>query len=639
MYGVGDRGQKTSLLGSAQTNASGRFSLELSSPAGHPLLAVTSGGTYVDEISGKQVPASPGQLLETLATPGSRSAVLTPLTTFATSRALQAASTGEPLGLSIAVSYSAIARMFDRQTISAVVPAVVTSRQSLAQSNWRGRQQGIELASLDQEANHLGVSDLALVDAMAQDISDGNFDGKKGSTPIEIGDPTPLPSDPIDLFTGFLCGYSSISPYLLPYLPACPGGEVPDPFPIKIDGPSTLEFLAGAHVTVYDGIPNQHGSLEDDIAGGTGPYTCSGAFPLPEFSWRPLCTIVYDGTALLSDGEAELSSYPFTFTVTDSAGHKVQVQDMTVGVIALPPTIKALHYSLECMVGVPCDIPVASASGGVRSDGKDSYDFTGDVNPPLMAPTLMRADTPPRLSGGYNAIPQLGLDIETEGNEAYLAGTPKHAGTHTIQELCVTDSSGSVACLNHAVTVEVLPAATAIAPSPTMTAPTIGTRKYDLKIQISWTGTDSANDQDSLSGSGSGTVIVQSVKGVGEASGSASIQWSDTLSWDSPCSGPTSDSGVERDTLVGVLSSTNKDQVDVSIGPSTAALAAPPEVPESCPYSGTSSVAVPTPFGLFPNGGALSLNLDDSQPQSFTASDTSYSANHGTITITVTPAR
>ena len=436
VYELKSDGQTGALLASTTTDAGGYYTVSASiglAPSSS-LLVTTTGGSSVDEISGKPTQAGPGDSLKTIVTPGGDYALLTPLTTIAASRTTSLIAAGNSADNSIAVSYGAIARQYNLETLIAIDPAVVSDPQSVKVSGITARQMGLILAGLDEEAATFGATDFGLVNALARDISDGTFDGKEGATQIIVGDP-PLPPDAATLKLEEAISKFTASPINASHLPT----------PQIVQQPANINLGPGVLFVASPGLPafadGQAGSAPINPGGGTAPISCtvtSGIMPV-EFVLLPDCSVQYSGVPVLGTSTMRITD-AFTVTMSDSSKPSQSVNfDLRITITGKPPAVTAIDGTCP-QVHKSCTVVIATATGK-----NPPFYFSGD-------------------SFG-NGAPPMGMIIGLDGK---LTGTPSGTGAYTF-DVCATDVVGAQACTPTTVTIEG-PSSPSAPPAPPATA-------------------------------------------------------------------------------------------------------------------------------------------------------------------------
>lgn len=425
------------------------------------LLMTTSGGSYVDEITHKQFSAGSNDSLKTVISPGATRASLTPMTTFAAARAQALAASGDPLSDSVAISYAAVARQYNLTSIADLYPEIadVPPDQQVETASYESRQLGLELAGFDQEAGTLGVTDFGLTDAVAEDMSDGDLDGKDGAQPVLVDGTAPLPADATT--KGLQAGIDSFS--------ASPANVTKLASPqIALEAPH-IDLTATGGLALYvwtsvlpaflDGAP---ATAPISSRGGTPPITCvveDGQLPAG-FTLLSDCSVHYDGRSVLGAGHM-LVSAAFTVRMSDASKPMQSVTaELRITVLTKPPTI--FPQPGKCAVaGQPCTTLVATATGGV---------------PPYMfyeqgGPLGMFMET---LDTTRTSHPDLG---DLQGNQGWLydrsiapALAATREGVYSFK-VCVVDDVGFETCAPTTLTVGPGPSPSETTESPPPGAP------------------------------------------------------------------------------------------------------------------------------------------------------------------------
>lgn len=299
VYQLLSNGQPGALLASAVTDRNGHYAATVSRGGHDTLLVVTSGGSYVDEITKQTMTASVHDALRTVLSSAASYASLTPLTTMATARALVLAAHGDSVRDAVAVSYTAMARAYSLPSLADLYPtsADIPPEQQAQVSDFRSRQLGLVLAGLDQVAHNLGVSDFALTAALAQDASDGLLDGRADGRPVMIAPSIPLPDDAANRQLQRAMDGFAASPANQTHLPA-PLIALQAP---RIEPSGLLGFYVWT--TALPAFVNGSPAVAPiQASGGAQPYSCAlvgGSLP-PHFGLSPDdCTVHYDGTPVL----------------------------------------------------------------------------------------------------------------------------------------------------------------------------------------------------------------------------------------------------------------------------------------------------------------------------------------------------
>lgn len=179
IYAVDSNGDRGELLATTTTSADGSYSVLVDYTGA--IEVVISGGSYVDEATGTTVTLGTGDEMASLVANVSvdNQITVSPLTTIAAEYAASNASQGLETAISNANAKVANAFGIADVDISSVNPADLTSSLGV-NIGQNAKDYGAILAGISQIAvdNGLSASDvLDLVDEMAQDFSDGQFDG------------------------------------------------------------------------------------------------------------------------------------------------------------------------------------------------------------------------------------------------------------------------------------------------------------------------------------------------------------------------------------------------------------------------------------------------------------------------------
>jgi hypothetical protein len=487
-------------LASAVTDKNGFYGLSVWRSPGTALLLRSSGGSYVDEISGQSISAGPNDSLSAIlsaAIPATDAASapageeptslepltsLTPLSTFATQRAQVLIGAGDPIDDSILVSYGAVARQYDLASLTDVYPDIANLALDAQPEGplYASRQLGLILAGLDQEANTLGVSEFALTGAIAQDISDGDLDGQIGSSPIMVNGTVQLPADATSakLQAGINIVGASVSN--LTYLPT------PELSPWVSSPIVLLRGLGDIGVYVWNPslpafVDGHAGVSAIQTGGGSGQVTCVLADgELPAHFWLSDCQIHYGGVPVLMSGHAWTSS-PFSVKVSDtSMPSQSTTAIFQISVIVGPPEIKTENH--ECPpAGQPCSVRVATARGGVSPYVFFASSYVGGRYPLGMFMKTIN-------SGGTMKTPALGDLGGDEGWMYDLSLAPSISATRAGKysfEVCAVDYDGFAACDKAAIIVP-----PALTPSPALsTPPPASAGENPAPAGESWDGT------------------------------------------------------------------------------------------------------------------------------------------------------
>jgi hypothetical protein len=443
VWEIGKDGKAGALLGTTTTDQNGRYALDVERHPGSTLLVTTSGGTYEDQAFLKPTQAGNQDSLRTVLPVGATDGLLTPLTTMAAARTQVLMGNGQEAGASYDISYSAVARQYNLESIDSINLAVANDPVEVAGEATAAREEGLVLSGLDAESYSLKVSNLQLADALAQDLSDGNLDGKQGDQEVNMdvaGTPVALPAD---------AGLAGLQQGIDTFAAAKGNATHLDAPQISLMAPDIQLNTGGLYVTsnalpaFIDGVA---ASVRISGSGGTPPYSCTltgGALP-EHFSLVAGCQITYDGTKVLGSSTKRVVG-PFEFTMQDTPkdGAKMQTVKFEIPGITLvgpPPKIVAMGGNCKAAT-VQCTVTAAHASGG---------------SPPYFFQYGMLTDSP------------LGMFVSTSGADALLKGKPAAAGTYDF-EVCVTDLGGAQGCTLAPLVEVVVGEAPSPSPSPVPT--------------------------------------------------------------------------------------------------------------------------------------------------------------------------
>lgn len=423
-YALNPDGSRGRLLGSTMTDAKGAYTVNLDPAPTGPFLAVASGGVYVDEWTGITTPFDPNDVLTAALPAGTQRATVNPVTHIAATRALVLAGQGVDLATAVDAVNASVAGIYQIPSTYGVIPAPATNGDELSLATWIERTYGIILGGMAQLASSLNVRAIDLGMALADDLSDGVFDGMRGDQVIRVptigGGTIPLPphagtwdlQKAIDLFV-----VSDVNRTNLTHVQISA-----DPAPVGIGLNTAGRFYVNSTV-LPAWTENQFGSAQLDASGGVPPYFCalsSGALPAGIL----LNGCVLSGTPpVLAGGSTMSISTPFTVTISDSASPPASADvGLHVTILRAGPTVIPIEGF--CVVNALCKTLVAAAEGGT---------------PPYYFTHGTFASSPP----------PLGTAILTSGE---LSGTIKTEGTFEFR-VCAVDLVGASNCGSTWVTV------------------------------------------------------------------------------------------------------------------------------------------------------------------------------------------
>ena len=363
-YALTSKGGRGVKLKAVMTDVNGYFKAKLDPAPIAPFLIEATGGSFVDEATGETVSMTTPDILTAAVKPGTKVAMVTPLTHFASVRARAMAKAGVPLKAAINAAYAGVARQYDLMNIGTIIPVAANDEEAIKIASLDQRNYGLVLAGLSQEALDLNVRIMDLVAALAEDLSDGTFDGMKGTTPITVptigSDPIPLPAtagtsdlqSAINSFAASLLNKTSIAEKQITL----------DPVPVDMNGAGVFYVTSTALPAWHSG---QAGAVTLTAKGGKTPYHCAladGSTLPPGFSITDSC--VLSGTAeILPGGTTMRITPPFTIVMRDSATSPASANvELRVTIVADGPVITT--HNATIFKGIPCDVSLASADSG-----------------------------------------------------------------------------------------------------------------------------------------------------------------------------------------------------------------------------------------------------------------------------------
>ena len=176
-------------LATAITSATGSYSLTLPSGTTGAILLTSTGGSFIDDVTGKTVNAPPlSALLPNVSGTAPVTAQLTPLTTLAAQVALATSSATNPVGTVAAAINTAIGAEFGGQSDIVGTPLVdVATAGCAAAASQASVDASLVLAGINQLAATNNVSSTDLIEAILVDIqSDNAFDGTASGVALTV---------------------------------------------------------------------------------------------------------------------------------------------------------------------------------------------------------------------------------------------------------------------------------------------------------------------------------------------------------------------------------------------------------------------------------------------------------------------
>jgi hypothetical protein len=420
-------------LGTGTTDANGNYSVTLTPRPTGPVIIVASGGTYTEDATGALTTlGASDQFTEIVSASSIVSGTLTahvnPLSHIASSL-VQAASGTINLDNAITMAKGVLGQQYGISVtdLSSNVPVSASNPSISAPPSMNQRQGGIVLAGISKLAESMGVRTVDLIKALADDYSDGKFDGKKGSVSITVpkiagGPPATLTANTAvtDLqtsMTSFLASAQNKS-----------GLTTPPPVnPQPLQAVNLSLNTAGLVFVKTDVLPafttGVTSSVNLQATGGTPPYNWTNLTNCPTAAVSSAGVLTATG-ATLGAGSSIAFSNPCEVTVTDTRGQQAKFS-FRITTVAAAPTINTV--AAQMTTGVAGQVVVATASGG----------------------------TPPYFFyKGTGQFPPLGTSVITSADHSsgLVSGKPTTAGTYTF-DVCVADLSRTEKCKSTTVTV------------------------------------------------------------------------------------------------------------------------------------------------------------------------------------------
>lgn len=427
-YALNADGSKAAQLGTTVSDTKGNYTVTLTPAPTTPFLAETSGGTYVDEVTGLNVVLSATDKLTAVLPVGTTRATVTPLTHIAAARAQALAAGGTPLATAVDSSNTGVATQYGIADIVATLSPAANNATSVATASRDERIYALVLAGIVQQASSVGVRAIDLANALAEDAKDGILDGNNGAVAITVptiaGGSWPLPAT-----AGTTDVQTAINAFIVSINNQTKLTQVNIPLtPVNL-GVNTAGGLYSSFPVLPTVVSGQDYTATLTATGGTPPYTCAlktGSLDLPSgyYLVPSTCQIASTTVATLPVLTTSISS-PFTITLTDSAIPPASVDIVELRVTTVPPKPTFTPVAGMMTVNVQGSTPVATAATG----GASPYYFAHD-------------------SFAYGAHP-VGTAMDVNGN---LSGTPSQTGVFNFK-VCVIDLVGAKNCQMTSVTV------------------------------------------------------------------------------------------------------------------------------------------------------------------------------------------
>lgn len=196
-----DAGTRGARLGGGKTDSDGRYGIDIVAPSGPVLIEVT-GGTYIEEASGKNVTLQDGQVLRSVAMYESGQPLqvtISPLTHVAAALAEYRVARGTTVATAVNDAIADVSAAFG-VNVRDVLPNVITDARNVTTQMSDGHFYGFVLAGLSDwtrvasERNnveaHTTYTSMAFAQTMYQDIrADGALDGRgvdRNGNPISL---------------------------------------------------------------------------------------------------------------------------------------------------------------------------------------------------------------------------------------------------------------------------------------------------------------------------------------------------------------------------------------------------------------------------------------------------------------------
>jgi hypothetical protein len=427
-------GSKGGFLGNALTDANGEFSVTLMVSTTYSILAEASGGSYVNEISGRTDSLLSTDILTAVFSASATGVAVTPLTHMAAARAMTLAAAGMPLASAVEAANIGVAQQYQLMNVLEIFPVAINDAAHMAISGREERNYGIVLAAFTQVAADLNVRPIDLATAFAEDMGDGILDSLSDGNPIQV--PT---------IAGQIATTErmALSGPVITLPPGAPINRVQEAIDRLLVSDANLTNLAGKNISTVPVTINptaqnnlritttvlrawfegKNGETVLNATGGTPPYiwsvppgTAPGSNVLPNWLGLVPNGVLRSGTLppLLAPGSTMSISAPFVLMCQDSSTPpQRQLIQFTATIIKAPP--RTIPVQGTCIAGTQFVTQVARAEGGVPP-----YYF--------KSPSFM-----------YGA-PPLGTIIDLNGN---LRGTcPANAGVFNFPVAAV-DSIGA----------------------------------------------------------------------------------------------------------------------------------------------------------------------------------------------------
>jgi hypothetical protein len=367
-YALNSDGSRGEYLGSTTSDAAGAYTLEVDHEGA--VAVVVTDGTYVDEATGMAVTLPEGVELETLlsSVDETEPVAVTALTTIAAAHARENASAGLEVAITNANTATANAFGLSNVDIAATVPSDLSSLDAstdgLEEQSYGMIQAG--LTQLAEDAQLAPEDVLALVAQMAQDFTDGTFDGKDSAGAALNFTLSVTPQEALvglqSAMENFLASPENLSGVSIPEITIPTAGDM-------LSGQAMKGPVADANVLVY--ALNEDGSRGTLLAQTT--TDAKGLYSVPMSAEGPVAVVVRGGsykdeatgtTVALDQNELE------TLVADASLAREVAVTALT--------TIAAKKAAADAASGL--ETAIASANADVAAlFGVDGVDISAVI--------------------------------------------------------------------------------------------------------------------------------------------------------------------------------------------------------------------------------------------------------------------
>ena len=189
-FGIGADGAPGAEIGSATTDGSGNFTMQVGSYSG-PLMLEMMGGSFSDEATGAHMGMGANDVMTAAVPDMMAGAILTDIQITPLTSMAQRMAQNMPGGMTQATimqSNAAMGDYFGVSDILTVHPMDPTVPGSGASADQHQRDYGMAIAAMSELASSMGMTTSSgMVTAMMNDASDGTMNGMMGGTGINMG--------------------------------------------------------------------------------------------------------------------------------------------------------------------------------------------------------------------------------------------------------------------------------------------------------------------------------------------------------------------------------------------------------------------------------------------------------------------